>query len=78
MGLEGFGLANPSRYLGGSQTLSILAAPQGVAEFTASHEPDWDKPWWVHRVGERGFWATHLFFTTRRLLSVHTPRCLVA
>jgi hypothetical protein len=62
--LEGFSLANPSQYAGGPQKLDILAAPEGVAEFTAVHEPDWDKPWWLHQIGERGWVATHLFFAT--------------
>jgi hypothetical protein len=35
-------------------------APEGVAEFTAAHEPDWDRPWWIHQVGDHGFLATHL------------------
>jgi hypothetical protein len=64
VGLEGFSLTNPGQYRGGPQTLSILAPPEGVAEFTASHEPDWDRPWWLHQVGDRGFLATHPFFAT--------------
>jgi hypothetical protein len=60
--LEGFSLANPSSYRGGPQKLSILAAPQGAAGFTLAHEPDWDKPWWLHQAGAHSFVATHLFF----------------
>lgn len=62
--LEGFSLANPSQYRGGPQKLSILATPQDAGEVTQSHEPDWEKPWWLHQLGDRGFLATHLFFAT--------------
>ncbi len=62
--LDGFSLANPGSYLGGHQKLEMFAAPDESAGFAETHAPDWDKPWWVHRVGERGFTATHLFFAT--------------
>ncbi len=62
--LEGFSLLNPSQYLGGPQKLSIWAAPPGAGEFAESHEPSWEKPWWLHQVGGQGFVATHLFFAT--------------
>jgi len=64
VGLEGFSLANPSQYLGGPQKISILAAPRGAAAFTELHDPDWERPWWLHQVGKRGFLATHLFYAT--------------
>ena len=62
--LEGFSLSNPAQYLGGPQKLSVFGAPQGAAAFAESHEPDWEKPWWLHRTADRGFLATHLFFAT--------------
>lgn len=62
--LEGFSLANRSQYRGGPQTLSIFAPPDETAGFTAAHLPNWDKPWWLHQVGDRGFVATHLFHAT--------------
>jgi hypothetical protein len=44
--------------------MSILAGPRESATVTQLHEPDWDRPWWLHQVGEHGFLATHLFFAT--------------
>lgn len=61
--LEGFSLTDPGQYLGGLQTLSVFAMADGVA-FAETHKPDWDKPWWMHRAGEGGFVASHLFFAT--------------
>jgi len=62
--LEGFSLSDPAGYLGGPQKMSILAGPRESAAFTQLHEPDWDRPWWLHKVGEQGFLASHLFFAT--------------
>jgi hypothetical protein len=59
--LEGFSLSDTSRYLGGSQNLSIW---QASADFTESHEPLWERPWWLHEVADRGCVATHLFYST--------------
>lgn len=62
--LEGFGLTEPGDYRGGHQTLSVFAPPEGAAGFKQVSGPNWDKPWYVHRVGDRGFTAAHLFFGT--------------
>jgi hypothetical protein len=62
--LQGFGLTEPGNYRGGHQKLSIFAPPEGVAAIEQVSGPTWDKPWYVHRVGDRGFTATHLFFGT--------------
>jgi hypothetical protein len=62
--LEGYGLTEPGNYRGGHQKLSIFAPPEGVAGFEQVSVPNWDKPWYVHRVGDRGFTAAHLFFAT--------------
>jgi hypothetical protein len=64
VGLEGFSLSSPAQYLGGPQRLSLLATPEGVSGFAESHAPDWDKPWWLFQVGDRGFVAAHLFHAT--------------
>src|SRR5262249_4347168 len=64
VGLEGFSLSDPGSYLGSHQKLSILASPEGTTGFTQTHAPHWDKPWWLHQVGDRGFIATHLFYAT--------------
>lgn len=62
--LEGYGLSEPGNYRGGHQKLSLFAPPEGVAGFEQVSGPNWDKPWYVHRVGDRGFTAAHLFFGT--------------
>lgn len=64
VGLDGFGLSEPGEYRGGPQKLSIFAAPEGAAGFVQVQGPNWDKPWYVHQIGERGFTAAHLFFAT--------------
>lgn len=64
MALQGFGLTEPGNYRGGHQKLSIFAPPDGLSGFEQVSGPNWDQPWYVHRVGDRGFTATHLFFAT--------------
>jgi hypothetical protein len=59
--LEGFSLSDTAGYVGGPQKLSIWQADGG---FATRHTPTWDKPWWLHQSGERGFVATHLFNAT--------------
>jgi hypothetical protein len=59
--LEGFSLSDPAAYMGGLQKLSIF---QTDGNFTQIRAPVWDTPWWLHRSGERGFVATHLFSAT--------------
>jgi hypothetical protein len=59
--LEGFSLGETAGYVGGPQKLSIWQADGG---FTAGHAPLWEKPWWLHQAGDRGFVATHLFHAT--------------
>jgi len=59
--LEGFSPGDTAGYLGGQQRLSIW---QTDGNFTASHEPLWETPWWLHQAGDRGFVATHLFYAT--------------
>src|SRR5262249_2562801 len=44
--LEGFSMADPSGYKGGPQKMSIWQAP---VDFSESHKPTWDTPWWLHR-----------------------------
>ena len=56
--LQGFSLSDADSYLGGPQKLSIWQAED---DFTNRHVPSWDKPWWLHQVGQGGFVATHLF-----------------
>lgn len=62
--LEGYGLSKPGNYRGGHQKLSLFAPPAGSAGFEQLSGPSWDKPWYLHQVGDRGFTATHLFFGT--------------
>jgi hypothetical protein len=61
--LEGFALNEVAAagYAGGVQKLSVWQADGG---FTPQRAPLWDTPWWLHRAGDRGFVATHLFFAT--------------
>jgi hypothetical protein len=59
--LEGFNLRETSGYVGGPQKLCIW---QADGNFTLGHAPLWETPWWLHRAGERGFVATHLFHAT--------------
>jgi hypothetical protein len=59
--LEGFSLTETAGYLGGQQKLNIW---QTDGDFTQRHNPDWDKPWWLHQAGQNGFVATHLFHST--------------
>jgi hypothetical protein len=59
--LEGYSLGDTSGYLGGTQNLSIW---QAAGDFTQSHEPLWERPWWLHEVADRGCVATHLFYST--------------
>jgi hypothetical protein len=61
VGLEGFSLTETAGYVGGPQQLSIW---QADGNFTAARAPLWDTPWWLHRAGDRGFVATHLFHAT--------------
>jgi hypothetical protein len=61
VGLEGFSLSETAGYVGGPQKLSIW---QTDGDFTTSHAPNWEKPWWLHQGGDRGFVATHLFHAT--------------
>ncbi|MHC4406562.1 MAG: hypothetical protein ACYTG0_43610, partial [Planctomycetota bacterium] len=56
--LEGFSIFKTEGYRGGEQKLSVW---QSDTEFTPIHEPLWTAPWWVHRIGELGFVATHLW-----------------
>jgi hypothetical protein len=61
--LEGYSLTEQaaSGYAGGAQRLSVWQTDGGFAQ----HEvPSWEKPWWVHQAGERGFVASHLFYAT--------------
>jgi hypothetical protein len=59
--LEGFSLGETAGYVGGPHQLSIW---QADGNFTAGHGPLWEKPWWLHQAGDRGFVATHLFHAT--------------
>jgi hypothetical protein len=61
VGLEGFSLTDTAGYVGGPQKLSIWEAE---GKFTEHHVPLWEKPWWLHQMGDQGFVATHLFFAT--------------
>lgn len=56
--LEGFSLDKTEGYIGGVQKLSLWQTPEPAA---VAHEPLWETPWWLHRVGDRGHVATHLF-----------------
>jgi hypothetical protein len=59
--LEGFAMGDTAGYTGGPQTLSFW---QNEGGFTLAHEPQWEKPWWLHQAGSQGFVATHQFFAT--------------
>jgi hypothetical protein len=59
--LEGFSLTATDGYAGGVQKLDLWQAEGG---FTQQQAPTWDAPWWVHRAGDRGYVASHLFFAT--------------
>jgi hypothetical protein len=59
--LEGFSLSDTAGYAGGPQQLSIWQADD---DFTTRQTPSWDKPWWLHQAGGRGFVATHPFYAT--------------
>jgi hypothetical protein len=59
--LEGYSLGNTAGYIGGTQKLSIW---QGAEALSATQEPRWETPWWLHRIGQRGHVATHLFHST--------------
>jgi len=59
--LEGFSPGDTAGYIGGRQVLSTWQAPGDFAEV---REPAWETPWWLHRAGENGFVATHLFHST--------------
>src|SRR5262249_29164934 len=48
-------------YNGGPQKLSIW---ETEGKITQQQLPTWDRPWWLHQVGERGVMATHLFQAT--------------
>jgi hypothetical protein len=61
VGLEGFSLTETAGYVGGPQQLSVW---QTDGNFTAARAPLWETPWWLHRAGDRGFVATHLFHAT--------------
>jgi hypothetical protein len=61
VGLEGYSLSDTAGYNGGPQKLSIW---ETEGKFTQQQLPTWDKPWWLHQAGERGFVATHLFNAT--------------
>jgi hypothetical protein len=62
VGLEGFSISDTTDYNGGPQKLGIWGTTDG--KFTTLAEPTWDKPWWLHQAGARGFVATHLFQNT--------------
>jgi len=61
--LEGYALSQKAAdgYVGGAQKLNIWQSDGG---FTQQQLPSWEKPWWLHQAGERGFVATHLFYAT--------------
>jgi hypothetical protein len=59
--LEGFSLSETNGYAGGVQKLDFWQAEKG---FTQQRAPEWDTPWWLHRAGEHGYVASHLFFAT--------------
>jgi hypothetical protein len=59
--LEGFSVSETNGYTGGVQKLDVWQAESG---FTQQRVPQWDTPWWLHRAGERGYVASHLFFAT--------------
>jgi hypothetical protein len=59
--LEGFSLSDTTDYLGGPQQLTLW---QTEGKFGERHAPQWEKPWWLHQAGDRGFVATHLFYAT--------------
>lgn len=59
--LEGFSMGDATGYKGGPQKLSIWQAAQ---DFSESHKPTWDAPWWLHQAGPDEFVATHLLYAT--------------
>jgi hypothetical protein len=61
VGLQGFSLGDTAGYRGGPQKMSVWQADAGFKQLRA---PLWETPWWLHRAGDRGFVATHLFHAT--------------
>jgi hypothetical protein len=59
--LKGFSFDNADNYLGGGMSMAVLEMskqPQPV------HEPTWERPWWLHQVGDAAFTAIHQFADT--------------
>jgi len=61
VGLEGFSLSRTDRYAGGQQEMSVWEAAGALEEMSP---PKWETPWCVHRFGDNGVAATHLFRNT--------------
>jgi hypothetical protein len=59
--LKGFSLENTDGYLGGSLSMAVWETPRKPEEV---HAPTWEKPWWLHQVGDAAFTALHQFTDT--------------
>ena len=59
--LEGYSLGNTAGYIGGTQKMSIW---QGAGSLSATQSRAWETAWWLHKIGNRGYVATHLFHST--------------
>jgi hypothetical protein len=59
--LTGFSFDNTEGYLGGGLSMALLEMPKEPKQV---HEPLWEKPWWLHQLGDAGFVAIHQFTDT--------------
>jgi hypothetical protein len=59
--LTGFSLDNTAGYLGGGLSMAVWEMPKEPEEV---HEPLWEKPWWLHQLGDAAFVAVHQFADT--------------
>lgn len=58
VGLEGFSIDKPEGYWGGLEEMDLWETAGAVEELSG---PKWEKPWYVHKLGEGAVLATHLY-----------------
>jgi hypothetical protein len=56
--LNGFSFDDTDDYLGGGLSLAVWDVPR---QPRLVQEPIWEKPWWLHQVGDAAFTAVHQF-----------------
>jgi hypothetical protein len=59
--LKGFSFDNTDGYLGGGLSMSVWETTRQPREV---HPPLWEKPWWLHQIGDGAFVAIHQFTDT--------------